>query len=57
MKYVNFWLSNEGQALLTKYGFGQTLSMITSPIWVAWIVEGAHCQLSHTPPRMPQDLV
>jgi len=57
MKYVNFWLSNEGQALLTRYGFGQTLSMVTSPSWAAWIAEGAHCQLSHTPPRMPQDLV
>lgn len=57
MKYVNFWLSNEGQALLTRYGFGQSLSMVTSPIWAAWIVEGAHCQLSRTPMRMPRDLV
>jgi molybdate transport system substrate-binding protein len=57
MKYVNFWLSNEGQALLTRYGFGQSLSMVTSPIWAAWIAEGAHCQLSRTPLRMPRDLV
>jgi molybdate transport system substrate-binding protein len=57
MKYVNFWLSNEGQALLTRYGFGQSLSMMTSPIWAAWIAEGAHCQLSRTSLRMPRDLV
>ena len=25
-KYVNFWLSQDGQALLAKYGFGATLS-------------------------------
>jgi molybdate transport system substrate-binding protein len=25
MKYVNFWLSQDGQALLNKYGFGSTL--------------------------------
>jgi molybdate transport system substrate-binding protein len=31
MKYVNFWLSNEGQTLLARYGFGQTLAMVTSP--------------------------
>jgi len=55
MNYVNFWLSNEGQALLARYGFGQTLSMVLSPIWVAWVVEGTHCQLSHIAPRMPQD--
>ena len=33
MKYVNFWLSNEGQTLLARYGFGQTLAMVTSPTW------------------------
>jgi len=26
MKYVNFWLSQDGQALLAKYGFGSTLT-------------------------------
>jgi molybdate transport system substrate-binding protein len=26
IRYVNFWLSNEGQALLAKYGFGQPLT-------------------------------
>jgi molybdate transport system substrate-binding protein len=30
-KYVNFWLSQEGQSLLAKYGFGSTLSG-SSPI-------------------------
>ncbi len=25
MKYLNFWISNDGQNLLTKYGFGNTL--------------------------------
>jgi molybdate transport system substrate-binding protein len=38
MKYVNFWLSNEGQNLLARYGFGQTLAMVASPTW---------CNLSH----------
>jgi molybdate transport system substrate-binding protein len=33
MKYVSFWLSSEGQALLMKYGFGQPLAMVTSPTW------------------------
>lgn len=32
MKYVNFWLSQEGQALLTKYGFGSTLPITTTSI-------------------------
>jgi molybdate transport system substrate-binding protein len=40
MKYVDFWLSNEGQTLLAKHGFGQTLAMITPPIWTAWMTEG-----------------
>jgi molybdate transport system substrate-binding protein len=30
MKYVNFWLSQEGQSLLSKYGFGSTLSNTTT---------------------------
>jgi molybdate transport system substrate-binding protein len=55
MKYVNFWLSNEGQALLTEYGFGQTLSMVL-PIRVAWLAEGTWCQFSHTPPRISPDM-
>ena len=57
IEYVNFWLSNEGQALLTKYGFGQPLSMATSPSWPDWIAEGGHCQLSQTSPRILQDLI
>jgi molybdate transport system substrate-binding protein len=55
MKYVKFWLSSEGQALLTEYGFGQTLSMVL-PIWVAWLAGGNCCQLSQTPPRIQDDL-
>ena len=32
MKYVNFWISQDGQALLTKYGFGNTLSDTASSL-------------------------
>lgn len=32
MKYVNFWLSHEGQSLLAKYGFGSTLPSTTASI-------------------------
>lgn len=32
MKYVNFWLSQEGQTLLAKYGFGSTLPSETTSI-------------------------
>jgi molybdate transport system substrate-binding protein len=56
MRYVNFWLSNEGQALLTRYGFGRTLAMGASPTWLAWLAESAHRQLSHTPPRIVQGI-
>lgn len=31
-KYVNFWLSQDGQALLAKYGFGSTLSATSQSI-------------------------
>ena len=57
MKYVNFWLSNEGQALLARYGFGQTLSMVSSPIWAAWSPKALTINCHTSPPRMPQDLV
>jgi molybdate transport system substrate-binding protein len=30
MKYVNFWISQDGQALLAKYGFGSTLPITTT---------------------------
>jgi molybdate transport system substrate-binding protein len=52
MKYVNFWLSSEGQALLTEYGFGQTLSMAL-PIWVDSIAEGASYNLLYTSLKVP----
>jgi molybdate transport system substrate-binding protein len=32
MKYVNFWLSQEGQALLVKYGFGSTHPSATTSV-------------------------
>jgi molybdate transport system substrate-binding protein len=32
MKYVNFWISQDGQALLAKYGFGSTLPVMTTSI-------------------------
>ena len=32
MKYVNFWISQDGQALLAKYGFGSTLPNTTTSI-------------------------
>ena len=32
MKYVNFWISQDGQALLVKYGFGSTLPSTTTSI-------------------------
>ena len=38
MKYVNFWLSQEGQALLAKYGFGSTLPN-TSEIGIPFLQE------------------
>lgn len=31
-KYVNFWLSQDGQALLAKYGFGSTLSSTSAAV-------------------------
>jgi len=31
-KYLNFWLSQEGQTVLTKYGFGATLSNQTTSV-------------------------
>jgi len=38
IKYVNFWLSQEGQALLAKYGFGSTLPN-TSEIGIPFLQE------------------
>jgi molybdate transport system substrate-binding protein len=32
-KYINFWLSQDGQALLAKYGFGSTLTNTAALIW------------------------
>ena len=32
MKYVNFWLSQDGQTLLAKYGFGSTLPSTSAEI-------------------------
>jgi molybdate transport system substrate-binding protein len=32
MKYVNFWISQDGQTLLAKYGFGSTLPSVTPSI-------------------------
>ena len=37
MKYVKFWISQDGQALLTKYGFGRTLSSIASSLGNAFL--------------------
>lgn len=36
-KYVNFWISQDGQALLTKYGFGSTLSGTASSLGNAFL--------------------
>lgn len=37
MKYINFWLSQEGQAVLAKYGFGSTLPGTTTSIGNAFL--------------------
>ena len=47
MKYVDFWLSHEGQALFAGYGFGQNLATVTPSIWVASITEDDHRRLPH----------
>jgi molybdate transport system substrate-binding protein len=36
MKYVNFWLSQDGQALLAKYGFGTTVASTTAAIGITF---------------------
>ena len=37
MKYVKFWISQDGQALLTKYGFGSTLYSTASSLGNAFL--------------------
>lgn len=61
-KYVNFWLSSEGQDLLHKFGFGETLSTASLSIWTFWAAEDFlpfrdAGELTYLPRRMTQTLI
>jgi molybdate transport system substrate-binding protein len=61
-KYVNFWLSSEGQDLLHKFGFGGTPSTTFSSIWTFWAAQGFlpsrdAGELAYLPGRMTQTLI